>query len=466
MPVQTAIVLAAGLGKKMFPYCDTRQKCAIPIANKPAIRRLVEQLASSDIKHIAVVVGYLENQVRHALFDFDGAQITFIRQSEQAGTAHALLCAIDELGKEQVGERFLVVYGDLVMADGWAQEVIRHHEETQPIASAFVQPIGQFDPREWICASVHDGKLTSVLGHPRGGVTHKLIGAFVFHEKAISYMRANPGVMTSIQVGMMPPMEAELAQSLQMMIERGEEVQAIEVRRFAVDLDKPWHMIEATVHVIREMASKLERSVISPSAKVSDGAEIMGNIVVGDDCVIGRGVVIQGHAWIGSGTSITTGAILRGHNIIGRNCKVRDYCLLGSNSVLGDNCIIGHAAEFDGLAFDGAYFYHYCEVAGVVGSSVDIGAATVCGTLRFDDLEKVHTVRSRKEIPHIGANATYIGDYCRTGVNAIIMPGCKIGCYSIVGPGVVLYEDLPPRTLVLVKQELVRKEWGPERYGW
>lgn len=466
MPIQTAIVLAAGFGRKMFPYCDTRQKCAIPVANKPAIRRLVEQLVSAGIKQIAVVVGYLENQVRHALFGIDGAHITFVRQDEQAGTAHALLCAIDELGDEQIGERFLVAYGDLVIADGWAQEMIRRHESTQPIASALVQPIGQLDPREWICASVKDGKLANILGHPRSGVTHRLVGAFIFHRDAIKYIRANPGIMRSVQVGVMPPVEAELAQSLQMMIECGEEVQAVEAFGFAVDLDKPWHLIEATMHVVREMSSRLERSIIHPSAKVSDGAEVMGNIVVEDNCVIGKGVVIQGDAWIGSGTSITTGAILRGRNIIGRNCRVRDYCLLGSNSVLGDGCILGHAAEFDGIAFDGVYFYHYCEVAGVVGSSVDIGAATVCGTLRFDDLEKVHTVRSRKEIPHIGANATYIGDYCRTGVNAIIMPGCKIGCYSIVGPGVVLYEDLPPRTLVLVKQELVRKEWGPERYGW
>jgi bifunctional UDP-N-acetylglucosamine pyrophosphorylase/glucosamine-1-phosphate N-acetyltransferase len=30
----------------------------------------------------------------------------------------------------------------------------------------------------------------------------------------------------------------------------------------------------------------------------------------------------------------------------------------------------------------------------------------------------------------------------------------------------VLYDDLPHRTLVLVRQDLERREWGPERYGW
>jgi len=61
---------------------------------------------------------------------------------------------------------------------------------------------------------------------------------------------------------------------------------------------------------------------------------------------------------------------------------------------------------------------------------------------------------------------TYIGEYCRTGVNAIIMPGVKVGPYSILGPGTIIYKDVPSRTLVLAKQEHVTKPWGPEKYGW
>ena len=65
-----------------------------------------------------------------------------------------------------------------------------------------------------------------------------------------------------------------------------------------------------------------------------------------------------------------------------------------------------------------------------------------------------------------GANATYMGEYCRTGVNAMIMPGRKIGSYSVVGAGVILNEDVPSQTIITVKQELVKKPWGPSRYGW
>jgi bifunctional UDP-N-acetylglucosamine pyrophosphorylase/glucosamine-1-phosphate N-acetyltransferase len=120
----------------------------------------------------------------------------------------------------------------------------------------------------------------------------------------------------------------------------------------------------------------------------------------------------------------------------------------------------------DGVMLDGSFLFHYCEIMGVVGQRVDIGAATVCGTLRFDDGDTIHTIRGRRERPDFGANGAYFGDFSRTGVNVITMPGVKIGAYSCVGAGIVVYEDIPSRKLVLLKQELVYRDWGPERYGW
>jgi bifunctional UDP-N-acetylglucosamine pyrophosphorylase/glucosamine-1-phosphate N-acetyltransferase len=40
------------------------------------------------------------------------------------------------------------------------------------------------------------------------------------------------------------------------------------------------------------------------------------------------------------------------------------------------------------------------------------------------------------------------------------MPGVKIGPYSCIGPGMVVYEDVPARTLLMARQELVRTSWG------
>jgi bifunctional UDP-N-acetylglucosamine pyrophosphorylase/glucosamine-1-phosphate N-acetyltransferase len=166
------------------------------------------------------------------------------------------------------------------------------------------------------------------------------------------------------------------------------------------------------------------------------------------------------------GAQVLNGAIIDGPAIVGAGTVVRDYCLLGGHTTVGARGVFGHGAEFEGVALDTVYCYHYCEIWGVVGEAVDFGAATVCGNLRFDDGQTRWRVKGRVETPLHAANAAYFGDYSRTGVNAIIMPGRRIGVYSVVGAGVVAYEDVADRQMVTLKQELSTRPWGPERYGW
>lgn len=455
-----AIVLAAGDGRKMFPFELTRQKCAIPVANEPIVRRLARQLRQAGISNFLFVIGHNAGQVREAISGIDN--VVFVHQSRREGTAAALLLALKEVPD---AEEFVVAYGDVVLTQEDVNSLVQNHRDGDAVATVLVQSLKHpLDSRDWICANVDGLNLIQVQGHPRDA-SHRLVGLFAFRKEALSFVEANPGVMRSVPVGGMPPLEFELAQSLQMMVEAGEKVAAVETKGFVVDVDKPWHILEANRLVVEELSQQCHEDQIAPSAKIDDSAEINGRIILKENCIVGKRVVISGFLFADAGTQIVNGAILRGHTVAGKNCKIRDYCLLG-DCVLGHKCIVGHGAEFEGVAFNTVYLYHYCEVFGVLGEAVDIGAATVCGTLRFDDSETVHKVLGKREVPHIGANASYIGDFSRTGVNAILMPGVKVGSYCCVGPGVVLYKDLPHRTLVLLRQDLEHREWGPERYGW
>jgi bifunctional UDP-N-acetylglucosamine pyrophosphorylase/glucosamine-1-phosphate N-acetyltransferase len=135
-------------------------------------------------------------------------------------------------------------------------------------------------------------------------------------------------------------------------------------------------------------------------------------------------------------------------------------------SVIGDHNRIGHCAEFEGVTFDQVSFTHYGEVYGVVGSATDIAAGVTVGILRFDDLNQVQKVTGRMELPKQFGNAVYLGDYTRTGIASLYMPGIKVGCNCVIGSSVMLENDLPSRSLVYIEQQLVRKEWSPKRYGW
>ena len=455
-----AIILAAGEGKKFFPYDLTRQKAAVTVANRPLISWTVEWLRKAGVEEIAVVVGYLEERVRNALRNVP--DITYVRQQQRRGTAWAVIEALKSIGED---DSVLVIYGDVLISPDALSDFIRQIADRQPFAAALVTPIPTGSAGNWIVAHISDGALEGISGHGRGG-GQRMAGIYWLSKQALPYLYANPGVVEDVPVGGMPPMEAELAQSFALMAADGREVMAVVHQGMFVDIDKPWHLLEANERMAEHLCGLLDADEIAPTAKIDDGAEISGPIVVGPETVIGKRVVIGGPAIIGARTSITNGAIIKGCCVIGNEAKLRDYCLVSSRTVIEDECIVGHGAEMGGVLMRGAYLYHYCEMAGVFGARFDAGAGTLCGTLRFDDGNTVHVVRGRKEVPECHANVAYVGDFTRTGVGAILMPGVKVGAYSCVGPGVVLYEDVEHRTMVLVKQQLTKRPWGPEQYGW
>lgn len=453
-----AVILAAGLGRKLWPFSEVRNKCAFPIGNVPAVRRLAEQLLTAGVEGLVVVVGRGAGSVRAALAGLE-EHIRYVEQREPEGTAAAVLLALGA----SAASPFVVAAGDIVTSPETVAALVLAAGSAPAVAVAV--PLGAESPGDWITAERHAGALRGFQGHGRGG-SHRLPGLYALSPAAMPYLRRNPGIMTHVPVGGMPPAEAEVAESLAQMSRDGLEVAALEPEGFLVDLDKPWHLLEANEALLRDLSLRTQEDRIAPGASVAASAEIHGRLVLAPGAVVGERVVARGDLWLGPGARVTNGAILGPRCMVGAGARVQDYALLAGDTTVGADSLCGHGAEFEGLLLEGAYLYHYCEIYGVLGARVDIGAATVCGTLRFDDGAREHRIGGRPERPRTGANASYLGDYSRTGVNAILMPGVKVGAYSCVGAGVVLYEDLPSRELVLLKQELVRRPWGPERYGW
>ena len=460
--IETAIVLAAGRGERVWPYGDLRNKCALPVGGVPNVRLLVDALAQAGIQRVVVVIGPHAASVRAALLGAAGT-IAYVEQARPSGTADAALTGL----RLVEDDAFLIVNGDIYVSARSLAAVREAWQGGHVAAVALIQPLEPpRRPQDWIGAFVDGDALRGLEGHSRDA-KHRLCGVVASDRRLVPYLEANPGLMSTVPVGGMPPAEAELAESLQRFIDDGNPIAAVMAQGFFVDIDKPWHILEANHYRVEDVAAAITESRIHPTARIHDGAELRGKVVLGPSSVIGNRVIIGGNMTVGAQTEISNGAIVRGPAVIGDRCRVTDYCLVESHVALGSRCVVGHGAEISGVQFDGSYLWHYCEIYGVVGQSVDIGAATVCGTLRFDDGVTDHRIRGRREVPEWGGNATYFGDFSRTGVNVITQPGVKIGTYACVGAGVMLYEDVPVRTLRLLKsQETIDRPWGPERYGW
>ncbi|HET8963415.1 MAG TPA: sugar phosphate nucleotidyltransferase [Chitinophagales bacterium] len=95
------IIPMAGMGKRMRPHTLTVPKPLIPVAGKPIVQRLVEDIAQTTeekIEEIAFVCGRFGSAVEQMLLDIAanvGAIGKICYQDEPLGTAHAILCAGD-----------------------------------------------------------------------------------------------------------------------------------------------------------------------------------------------------------------------------------------------------------------------------------------------------------------------------------------------------------------------------------
>lgn len=89
----------AGMGKRMRPHTLTIPKPLLPIAGKPIVQRLVEDIAKvagSSISEIGFVVGHFGEEAEKNLLKIAesvGARGRIYYQEEALGTAHAIFCA-------------------------------------------------------------------------------------------------------------------------------------------------------------------------------------------------------------------------------------------------------------------------------------------------------------------------------------------------------------------------------------
>ena len=132
--IRSAIVPVAGLGTRLLPATKSQPKEMLPVARKPIVQYVVEELAANGVRDILFVTGRNKSSIENH-FDSDpelerllaasnkqellheveepdsGAQIFYTRQRQQRGLGDAILC-----GENFAGEQpFVVALGDSIL---------------------------------------------------------------------------------------------------------------------------------------------------------------------------------------------------------------------------------------------------------------------------------------------------------------------------------------------------------------
>lgn len=317
------IIPMAGMGKRMRPHTLTIPKPLIPIAGKPIVQRLVEDIAKvceEKIEEIAFITGHFGEETEKkllAIAEKVGAKGSIHYQEEALGTAHAIMCAEDKLKGKVV-----VAFADTLFSADFKLN-------TKKEGIIWVHKVA--DPSAFGVVKLNEKKeITAFVEKPKKFVSDlAIIGIYYFKDganlrKELQYLLDN---------NIMEKGEYQLTNALENMKKKGVKFSTGKVKEWLDCGNK-----DATVYTnqrILELVKNTENLVSQKIKKI--------NSVIIEPCYIGADVelhnsVIGPHVSIGKGTIIEHSIV--SNSIVQQGTKI-------SNAVI-DRSMIGNSVTYQG----------------------------------------------------------------------------------------------------------------------
>ena len=425
-----AIILTAGKGTRLHPLTLTRPKHLVPVGGKPIVDHVLAALKHAGVDEAVFIVNYMAQRLQSHLGDGAkyGMKFEYAVQEHLKGTADAASFA-----EPFVKDDFLLTYGDWLTTPSAIDTVLQTHEREKPTATIGVVPVE--NPEHYGIVEVDDSHIKRIIEKPRREEAPTNLanaGIYVLSTKifeAIKHTKPSPRG------------ELEITDSFTQLLDGGHKIAAAPIPSAEMlDVGLLWDLFEANHWALEKAKPRIEGSI-------EDGAHLIRPVTVEEGARIRSGVYIEGPAFIGKGSDVGPNCFIRPHTSIGRNVRIGNACEV-KNSIIMDKTHIGH------LSYVGD---------SIIGENCNLGAGTTIANYRFDGETVKMAVKD--SILDTGRRklGVVLGDDVKTGINASLMPGVKVGNNSWIGPGITVHRDVPPNTIVLLKQEHEQREnLGPE----
>ena len=315
----------AGRGSRLRPHTLTIPKPLIPIAGKPIVHRLVEDIAgvlNQDIEEVAFIIhesfGKKVEEELIAIAQKLGAKGTIYYQNEALGTGHAIMCAKDSLSGPAV-----IAYADTLIRadfdlDKNADSVIWVKQVDQPEAFGVIK--------------LNDNnEIVELVEKPATFVSDlAVIGIYYFKEVEVLKNELQLVLDNNIIHGG----EYQINDGIKQMMAKG--------MKFVPGKVDEW-MDCGNKNVTVETNSRMLGFLHNDGANLVDLEVKLDNSLIIPPCYIGKDVVLT-NATVGPNVSVGDGCHVKDSII--QNSLVQTHSYI-KNAKL-DNAMIGNHASFDG----------------------------------------------------------------------------------------------------------------------
>jgi bifunctional UDP-N-acetylglucosamine pyrophosphorylase/glucosamine-1-phosphate N-acetyltransferase len=383
-----------------------------PIAGRPMIKFLLDSVAALSPARTVMVVGALREQLEAALA---GQGVDFAIQSEQLGTAHAVLQAEQALAGFD-GD-VLLLSGDVPFVRPETMRALLEALHAPERPAAVVMGFRPADPAAYgrIVADP-DGRVRKMVEFKDASPEERAVGlcnANLFAVRAADLWPILKRIGNANAQG-----EYYLPDLVTIAIADGRAVRVIE-----------GDPIEATGPNSRAEIAQAEAmwQVERRAQAMADGASLVAPDTVwfSWDSEIGRDVLIEPNVVFGPGVRVADGATIRAFShlegaTVGPGAEVGPYARLRPGAVLGSKAKVGNFVEVKKATLgEGAKANHLTYLGDAeIGAGANIGAGTI--TCNYDGFFKYRTV---------------IGEGAFIGSNSALVAPVTIGAGAIVGAG-------------------------------
>jgi glucose-1-phosphate thymidylyltransferase len=319
-----AIIPVAGAGARLRPLTYTQPKPLIPVAGKPIISFIIDQLMEVGVRDFVFIIGYLGEKIRNFVEQqYPELNMTFVNQETPLGSGHAVWT-----GKEffKDADEVFIFFGDVIV-DADFEKIMAH-----PASCLGVKKVP--DPREFgVVECDQDGTVRRVVEKPKIPKSDlAMVGIYKIKEVSALIEALDYNIMHNVRFNG----EYPLTDALMRMIEQGVIFNAFKVDNW-FDCGKKEVLLETN-------AIFLDREgYASDDLPNFDNTIVIHPVSIGENCEISNSV-IGPHVTIGNNVCISYAIV---HNsIIGNYASIREIIL--QNSVVGnDTAITGLRHSFN-----------------------------------------------------------------------------------------------------------------------
>ena len=311
-----AIIPVAGAGIRLRPHTYTQPKPLIPVAGKPILAFLVDQLVAAGVQDFVFVIGYLGEKMRLYLEQaYPDLNKTFVTQTNRLGSAHAIHMARDLYEDD---DELIIVFGDTIIDLDMSAFL------ACPGSCLAVKKVK--DPRDVGVVEVDAaGKAIHLIEKPKIPKSNlALVGMYKIREVA-AFRQA---VATLIDSDQRTLQEYQLTDVLESMIRAGVTFHTMEVNNW-FDCGKKEVLLETNAMMLKRPGAA------TTNTEGLDNTIIIPPVYIGEHCSISHSIIGPNDS-IGSHTRIFASMVRE--SIVGHYASLEEVVL--HHSIIGNDSSI------------------------------------------------------------------------------------------------------------------------------